>query len=214
VNHRQHDSLRLFAGIMWLVVTLAVFCIAGALSEDRVLREEWLMHAPTVWFGFFAVPLLVYLLCSIFVVAFDRMVVWIASLTVVALMMESPLVENFMPEARDVARAIVWDAEAPYSLAHALTGATRSAPWMGSRDTHRVFSATVQDYLRAHPEYAKPMQTRAAKAQSIDETYRFFVRNRLERPPRSPMPWLKALGVWWLIAIGGLVLAVNRKPAG
>jgi hypothetical protein len=214
VNHRLHDLTRLLAGVTWLIAALLVFAILGALAEDRVLREHWLMHAPTIWVAIFALPLLAYLLFSIFVVAFDRVVVWIICVIVVALVMDSQLMAGLLPEARDTARAIVWESDAPYSLAHVLTGAGRSAPWMGREATERVLEATADDYIKAHPEFQRPMQTREQRAESMQHLRNMFRTELKETVLPSPVPWLKALAVWFTIALCGLTLAVMRKPAG
>ncbi|HEY0809338.1 MAG TPA: hypothetical protein VGD49_04215 [Longimicrobiales bacterium] len=213
VKHWQHDLLRVIAGLTWLVVTLSVFSIAGFLAENRVLREQWLMHAPTVWLSFFAVPLLIYMLFSIFAVAFDRMVVWVATAIVVALVADSQAAEMVLPEIRDVAQAVIWDADAPYSLGQAITGMMGTAPWEGTRDTYRVYNATADEYIKNHPEYVKPMQTRSEQARSIAEAKR-FLRETEQTPPQSPERWLKALGVWFVLSAGVLALALQRRPAG
>jgi len=210
VTHWHHDLMRVVAGFTWLLVTLIVFSLVGFFAENKVLREQWLMHAPTVWLSFLAIPLLTYMLFSIFAVAFDRMLLWVASAISIALIADSELM---LPELRDVSQAVIWDAEAPYSLGKAITGMMGTAPWEGTRDKQRVYSATIDDYIKKHPEYVKPMQTRAEKAQSIAETKLFF-REQETTPPLSTEPWLKSLGVWWLLAVGGLTLALRRKPAG
>lgn len=214
VNHRLHDSVRLLAGITWLVVALIVFSIVGALAEDPSLREHWLMHAPTVWLAIFALPLLTYLLCSIFVVAFDRALVFIVGVVFVALVTDSEFVAGVLPEAHDAARAIVWDPDARYSVAHVLTGANRSAPWVGREATERVLEATADDYIKAHPEFFIPMQTREQRAETIQRFRNMFRLELKETVLPSPVPWLKALAVWYAIALCGLTLAVMRKPAG
>jgi hypothetical protein len=214
VNQRLHVLMRLLAGVTWLIIALLGFGILAALAEDRVLREHWLMHAPTIWLAIFALPLLAYLLSSIFVVAFDREMVWIFCVAAVALVMDSGPMAALVPEARDTARAIVWDADAPYSLAHVLAGAQRSAPWMGKEATERVLEATADDYIQAHPEFQRPMQTREQRAESLQHLRNMFRTGLKETVLPSPVPWLKALAVWFTIALCGLTLAVMRKPAG
>jgi hypothetical protein len=121
VVHAVHDAARVVAGLLWLLIALALFCVAGALTENAALFHEWLRDVPELWAAFLGIPVVTYLLCSIFAVAFDVPVAWIAGIVSVALLLDTKTVKNHVPEATDLIDAVV-SPQSPYTLGQAIGG--------------------------------------------------------------------------------------------
>lgn len=123
VVHATHDVARILAGLIWLLVALALFCVVGAMTENGALFHEWLRlrNVPEMWVGFFVIPILVYLLSSIFTVAFDLPFAWIAAIVATVLILDSDTVETHAPEVSDLVKAVV-NTESAYSFGQAISG--------------------------------------------------------------------------------------------
>ena len=211
VPRETHDLLRILMGAVWLLLGIAAFCVVGTMLEPRVLREQWLAHASLYYVGLFVTPLLVYTLAMILVILVERPIFWILVSVILVAGLQTRFIEKHFPELNDLTTSL-FSVNSDNSMAVALTGAELSAPWHNGREMKRVYDATVTDVLGS--DYGQRGRLAAA-------AIGYRTQPRL-LPPQPVHPlnyrrmtgeaWLRSLLLWYLIALGGLYLALKRRP--
>jgi hypothetical protein len=203
VKREIHDLIRLIAGAVWLIAILATVCAVVYVAEGPVIREQWLNHAPLFWASLFLVSLLAYLITAVASIAFDKPLFVILVVMITPLILLLPPVKRKAPVLTDIAMAVLDDKQSA-SLGTALVGAQLSAPWEQPEQKVRVYRATEKAYW-ASTEHTKTEKIRAKDA--------------MLRPsilPAAPLVttsgWLKALALWYIIALMGIALVIRRRP--
>lgn len=201
VSRELHDTLRIGAGAVWLMLSVAVFAAIGTINEPAVLREQWLFHAPAFYAGLFLVSLLLYLLCTVFALLFDRPLLGIILTTIALIAVQTQFMRVHAPAVRQLADTM-FSSERSLSLGTALTGSESSAPWHNGAEIRRVYNATYQPTLRLVQATGMRTEELLNTRWMLNSTYRAL----------TVSEWLKALALWYGVALCALVLALWRRP--
>lgn len=206
VPRALHDGMRVLAGAFWLCLGIAAFCVVGTLVEDPVLRSRWLGDAGMFYASLFMVSLLIYLLFSIFAIAFDRSALWIGGVVLAALLLTTGTVQKRVPLAADLQLALL-NPLTPYSLGAATVGSFMYFPWWDARKQQIVAASTIDEYTTA--QGIGPGAQRLMKA----EIGASFARQlETDRRVRERVKWIPSLTLWYVISLLGLALALRRRP--
>jgi hypothetical protein len=206
VPRELHDAMRVAAGAFWLLAGIALFCVVGFAVEDPVMRARWLSNAWVFYGAVFVVPLMIYLLVSIPVVAFDRAPLWVALTVLLFLTLRTQTVTERLPEATDMYHAFIEPLNA-FSLGAATMGSFMWFPWWDSDRRYQVAKATIDDFMETT---GVPLEHRpVVKARHLG---RFENGWRGDKWVRDRQKWIPSLLVWYAIALLGLTLAVRRRP--
>ena len=202
VKRELHDILRIVAGAFWLMVAIGIYATLAWFLEDPAIRERWLSNAPFFWLSIFITPLLMYLLASIAALMAGRPLMWLGGIIAVIAMLSLPVAEEYLPSPVIDMRTALFSEKYPPSLGVALAGGYLAAPWHDGERMYEIYKATKDE------TFARLRLSAEARA----NTEMNMSALRRQKPDVQPSEWLLSIGLWFVVALLGLAIALRRRP--